>query len=180
VSGTPNLANYCDACQAVPRHGYCKLAGCPKAPSDTPASAAKGEAVPVGYACSRELRTRGPREETITFRSKSDAYCDTPLYAQPHPSQQADPVPAEWTGQGTDADFFVAPETGFSRASQQAGTEGAYAVAEAERDHWLKEAMRHKRPGRRSLHEQSDLDRARIAQRIMDKIATLNPSEAKG
>lgn len=67
-----------------------------------------------------------------------------------------------------------------SEPSQQAGAEGAYAAAEAERDHWLKEAMKHKRPGRRSDHEQSDLERARIAQRIMDKIAALNPSEAKG
>lgn len=57
--------------------------------TDTPASAVKGEERDlVGYACSRELRTRGPREEMITFRSKSDAYCDTPLYLQPHPSQQ--------------------------------------------------------------------------------------------
>ena len=37
---------------------------------------------------------------------------------------EIDPVPPEWTGQGTDADFFVPAQTEFSRASQQAGAEG--------------------------------------------------------
>ena len=25
-----DLANYCPACQAIPSHGYCQMAGCPK------------------------------------------------------------------------------------------------------------------------------------------------------
>ena len=26
---SPERASYCEACQAVPRHGYCNLSGCP-------------------------------------------------------------------------------------------------------------------------------------------------------
>jgi hypothetical protein len=51
----------------------------------------------------------------------------------------------------------------------------AVAIAEAERTHWIKEATKHKRPGGyRSDHEQHDLERARIAQRIAEKIKALS------
>lgn len=42
MSETLNLSDYCDACQAIPRHGYCNLKGCPK-PRPTPPRG--GEAV---------------------------------------------------------------------------------------------------------------------------------------
>ena len=86
--------------------------------SDTPASAVKGEAV----SCLTCQDTWG--ECTTCGGSYKNHPIWLALYAQPQPSQQADPVPPEWTGQGTDADFFVPAQTEFSRASQQAGTEG--------------------------------------------------------
>ena len=87
--------------------------------SDTPASAVKGEAV----SCLTCQDTWG--ECTTCGGSYKNHPIWLALYAQPQPSQQADPVPPEWTGQGTDADFFVPAQTEFSRASQQAVKEGA-------------------------------------------------------
>lgn len=50
----------------------------------------------------------------------------------------------------------------------------AVAVAEGEYDHWLKEAAKHKRPsGRNSDHAARDLERARIARRIADKLKAI-------
>lgn len=31
-----DLGKFCEACQAIPQIGYCKLAGCPMRPSATP------------------------------------------------------------------------------------------------------------------------------------------------
>lgn len=48
----------------------------------------------------------------------------------------------------------------------------AYDIAKAEYDKWIKAALKHKRaPGLRSDHQQADLERAKIAKSIMDKIA---------
>lgn len=47
-------------------------------------------------------------------------------------------------------------------------------IVEAEKAHWLKEALKHKRPsGRPSECAARDLDRARVAQRILDKFAAI-------
>lgn len=55
---------------------------------------------------------------------------------------------------------------------------GARDIVAAEKAHWLKEAMKHKRPsGRHSDCAARDLDRAKVAQRILDKMdAALTPS----
>lgn len=50
------------------------------------------------------------------------------------------------------------------------------AIVQAEYDHWIKAALKHKRPaGLRSDHAQADLERAKVAKRILDKIAALPP-----
>lgn len=47
----------------------------------------------------------------------------------------------------------------------------AYDIAKAEYDKWIKAALKHKRPGGlRSDYQQADLERAKIAKAIMDKI----------
>ena len=68
-----------------------------------------------------------------------------------------------------------APTTPARAEAQDEGAAGewpALAIAQAEYDHWIKEALKHKRPkGLRSDCENRDLERARIAKRILDKIA---------
>ncbi len=47
----------------------------------------------------------------------------------------------------------------------------AIEIADTEYQHWIKEALKHKRSdGRRSDHANSDLERAKVARRIVDKL----------
>lgn len=69
-----------------------------------------------------------------------------------------------------------------TRATRQDGLrEAMRSIVEGEKAHWLKEALKHKRPsGRRSDCAVRDLERARIAQRILDKIdAALDSSKTE-
>ena len=55
------------------------------------------------------------------------------------------------------------------------------AIVEGEKAHWLKEALKHRRPGgRRSDHAEADLERARIADRILVKFAALSTPPVGG
>ncbi len=66
-------------------------------------------------------------------------------------------------------------------APVQPDSGGVVAVVQAEYDHWIKEALKHKRPnGLRSDHAQADLERAKVAKRILDKLAALAPIAAEG
>lgn len=50
----------------------------------------------------------------------------------------------------------------------------AHDIAKAEYDKWIKAALKHQRaPGLRSDHQQADLERAKIAKSIMDKLAAV-------
>jgi hypothetical protein len=52
---------------------------------------------------------------------------------------------------------------------------GLRAIIGAEYDHWIKEALKHKRPGgQRSDHAQTDLERAKVVKRIVDKALAIN------
>ncbi len=57
----------------------------------------------------------------------------------------------------------------------------AFNAAQDERDKWLKAALKHKRPsGAHSDHAARDLERAKIAQNIMNRIEAIQPmSEAE-
>lgn len=57
----------------------------------------------------------------------------------------------------------------------KSGLDLAISIAETEYNHWVKEALKHRRPGGyRSDHAENDLERARIAQRIINKLKEAN------
>lgn len=87
-----------------------------------------------------------------------------------------DPPPP--TGKGkSEASLEAALSTALAaREKAEAERDAVREVVETEKAHWLKEAVRHHRPGRRSDHENRDLDRANVAQRILDKLTMLAPS----
>lgn len=199
-------------------------------PSDTPASAAKGEA---RYGWQSDMASV-PAAVTLIYKAAPDrdgcehvwlgiggqrhavAWSYLPDVVLPHPSQQAvtksmldaawevapagtsmdeverilsaaltsqqaDPVPPEWTGQGTDADFFVAPDTEFSRASQQAGTEArARLLSDAtEIRKWVADCADARTWGGPTIYPAHPIDEARASRMATDILAALT-SEAKG
>ncbi len=64
----------------------------------------------------------------------------------------------------------------FAQAPALPGRE-VVAIVQGEHDHWIKEALKHKRPGgRRSDCAERDLDRAKVAKRILEKLIAAAPT----